>query len=226
MDDATIVYHSTVDFLDSKDAIEGIVAVGGVPDVGTLYTAYAKGIFPWPVSQTEELLWFSPEERGVLNFKHIKLSKSLLKDIKKLNHCKFTVNQAFEKVILNCQMQLRPGQLGTWITDELLEAYIQFHQAGFAISGEVWQGEELIGGIYGVLVQGAFSGESMFFVKPNASKKALYEMTQYLQSKDVHWMDTQMVTGITESFGAQLIARKEYLQLLKDTQKKWRSQRK
>lgn len=212
-------FQSSVDFPDPRDAMaEGVLAVGGLLDVGTLYTAYSLGVFPWPHPEYP-LLWFSPETRGILEFSELHLSRSFEKFIRQHGgEFQVTMNQAFPQVVRECSRQARPGQEGTWILPAMIKSYVDFHKAGFAHSVEVWHDQQLVGGIYGVLVKGVFSGESMFYRTPNASKLALYHLIQFLKSQDMEWMDIQMVTPVTKAFGGKYIDREEFLQKLKRTQ--------
>lgn len=213
-------FHSSIDFPDPRDTMaEGIIAVGGKLDVGTLYTAYSKGIFPWP-QEGYPMLWFSPEERGILEFKNLHIPKSLRKF--RLNHpeWKYSINKDFRQVIEECSKQPRPGQNGTWILPAMKHAYVDFFEAGYAMSVEVKENNVLIGGIYGALVQGVFSAESMFYKKSNASKLALWHLIEVLQSLGHEWMDIQMVTNITETFGGKYVHREDFLKMLKEVHQK------
>jgi len=212
------VNHSILFPPPSSATDEGIVALGGDLSVETLLSAYSQGIFPWP-HEEYPLLWFCPWERGILEFKDLHISRSLKKFISKQTNWSWTWNQSFTKVINACATTPRPGQAGTWINQEMVAAYERFHIAGYAKSLEVWENDQLIAGIYGVLVKNIFSAESMFFHKPNASKWALWQLVKYLQSIGLEWMDVQMVTPITESFGAKLISQETFLQKLKRSQK-------
>lgn len=199
-----------------QESVDGIVAIGGKVDTGTLLAAYSKGIFPWPQDGVP-MLWFFPEERGVLDFKDLHISESLYKFIKKNSYrFRFSVNEAFPKVIEACQLQKRKNQPGTWILPEMKKAYIEFHYAGYAHSIECWEEEQLVGGIYGVLVDGVFSGESMFHKTTNASKMSLLYLIDWLKEKGIQWMDIQMVTPLLESFGGKYITDKEYYLRLKE----------
>jgi leucyl/phenylalanyl-tRNA--protein transferase len=197
---------------------EGIVAIGGDLQVETLLAAYSQGIFPWP-HEGYPLLWFCPWERGVLEFKNLHVPRSLQK-LDKKTPWTWTTDQAFDEVIKACAEVPREGQSGTWITDEVLLAYRNFHRAGFAHSLEVWEGAQLVGGIYGVFVKNVFSAESMFFHQSNASKWALWKLVTFLQKKGLEWMDVQMVTNVCERFGAHLISQKEFLAKLRKSQQK------
>lgn len=212
-------FKSSVDFPDPRDTMaEGVLAVGGHLDCGTLYTAYSRGIFPWP-HPDYPLLWFSPEQRGILEFKDFHLPRSFERFLRQHeNEFQFTLDHAFSQVVRECAKQPRPGQQGTWILPSMLQAYIDFHEAGYAHSLEVWQNQQLIGGIYGVFVKGVFSGESMFYKRTNASKLALYHLVQLLKSWGCEWLDIQMVTPITESFGGKYVTREEFLQKLQRSQ--------
>ncbi len=214
-------FKSSLDFGDPRNAmVEGIVAVGGKLDVATLYTAYAKGIFPWP-QEGYPMLWFCPDKRGILEFKNLHVPQSLQKFARKNSDWKITINQCFEKVIHECAKQKRPGQHGTWILPEMEKAYLDFFKAGFVVSVEVWQKEALIGGVYGVLVEGVLSAESMFYKKSNASKIALWNLIQYLQSLGHEWMDIQMITPVTEQFGGRYVHRDYYLMMLEERKQQY-----
>lgn len=212
-------FQSSVDFPDPREAMaEGVLAVGGHLDVGTLYTAYSMGIFPWPHPEYP-LLWFSPEKRGIIEFSDLHVPQSFEKFLRqRQNDFEITLDKAFPQVVRECAKQPRPGQQGTWILPGMVKAYIDFHKAGYAHSLEVWHNQQLVGGIYGVFVKGVFSGESMFYKTPNASKLALYQLIQVLKSWGLEWMDIQMVTPVTASFGGKYLGREEFLQKLKTTQ--------
>ncbi len=212
--------RSSIEFPDPRQTLaEGIIAVGGQLDVDTLYTAYRSGIFPWP-QDGYPLLWFSPERRGVLDFADFKLPRSLQKFYRQNPQLQFSVNKDFRQVIEECAKQPRPGQLGTWIMPAMKKAYVDFHEAGFAMSVEVFENNILIGGIYGVLVEGLFSAESMFYKKSNASKLALWHLVNILKKMNHLWMDIQMVTPITEAFGGKYVERDIFLQMLKEVHTK------
>jgi leucyl/phenylalanyl-tRNA---protein transferase len=198
---------------------DGLVYIGGNLGVETLVQAYTSGIFPWPIEEIYPLFWFCPEPRGVLDFVDLHIPRSLER-LRKKNIYRVTFNQAFERVMEGCSLQPRPGQEGTWIVPSLLPAYQVFHKEGYAHSIEVWRGEELVGGLYGVYVRGVFSGESMFHKEPNTSKIALVEMVLKLKSLGLDWMDIQMLTPVTEALGGHYISRRDFLQRLKETHKR------
>lgn len=203
-----------------KSTPEGLVAVGGNLEIETLREAYRKGIFPWPQPEMP-LLWFSPDPRGILDFVDFHIPKSLAKFARKQTHWQFTFNRAFTQVIEACRTQARKGpdgqmQAGTWILPEMALAYERLFQEGQILTCECWEGDELIGGIYGVLTMTAagfllFSGESMFHHKSNASKMVLWKLVEHLQSQGHKWMDIQMVTEVTGMFGGKYIPREEFL---------------
>lgn len=196
---------------------EGIVDLSDDLRVERLLEAYSFGIFPWP-HEDLPTLWYSPEERGVLEFKDLHIARSMHKFLNTTT-MRVTFNQAFSDVIDECAKSPRPGQNGTWITEKLLRAYKEFHQAGYAQSVEVWQEEELVGGLYGVYVGGLFCGESMFFKKANASKLALLRLIEQLQANGLEWMDIQMVTPALATFGGHYISRSEFLKRLEAVKK-------
>lgn len=201
------------DFPDprSVDIIDGVIAVGGNLDAANLTLSYSLGIFPWP-HEGYPLLWFCPDERGILEFSELYINRSLDKWIRRNEHqIKVTVNEAFPKVIVECQQQLRQGQKGSWITAEIIQAYTDLNKQGNAISVECWMDDELISGIYGVLSKNYFSCESMFFKKSNASKFAFIKLVEHLESLGHSWMDLQMVTDVCESLGGCYISRDEFL---------------
>lgn len=206
--------HSSVDFPDPRDTLaEGIIAVGGKLDVGTLCAAYTRGIFPWPQPGLP-MLWFSPEKRGILDFKDFKVPESLRRYRRRNPQIEYTVNKDFHQVIEECSKQPRPGQEGTWITPMMRRAYLDFFKAGYCLSIEVRENNIVIGGIYGVLIEGVFSGESMFYKKPNASKMALWFLVELLQSQGHEWIDVQMVTPVIGSMGGKYVDREDYLEML------------
>lgn len=204
-----------VDFPPIEQADEhGLVAVGGDLEIESLILAYSRGIFPWPINDDYPLAWFSPDPRGVLLTEELRISKSLKKFLKKTNY-RITFNQQFEAVIKNCALQKRNGQDSTWITNDIIEAYIRLHKTGFAYSVEVInQEEKLVGGLYGVNLNCYFSGESMFHLESNTSKIALIALVNKLRELKIPYLDTQMVTPVVESLGGKNISRQDFLQYL------------
>ncbi len=193
-----------------------IVAVGGELNMEALIKAYQGGVFPWPDPDFPLMIWACPEQRAILEFSKISVPKSLQKAAKK-NPFQFTIDKKFNEVIQYCSDMKRPNQAGTWITPALLEAYKEFHTLGYAHSIEAWEGDKLIGGLYGVEVDGIFAGESMFYLKPNASKLALLFLIDHLKSKGATWMDIQVMTPHMEKLGAKLIPRSSFLNRLFQT---------
>ncbi|MBT7608405.1 MAG: leucyl/phenylalanyl-tRNA--protein transferase [Bacteriovoracaceae bacterium] len=193
----------------------GLIALGGDLELQSLLLAYSQGIFPWPISEEYPLAWFSPNPRGILFIKNLKFPQSFKKIIKK-KPFKITFNKDFEAVINGCaELTNRKDFMGTWITDDIIEAYISFHKNGFAYSVEAWnENNDLVGGLYGVNLGSFVSGESMFYRESNASKYILYSLMEHLKENNIEWLDTQMVTGIVEVFGGTEIPRSKYIELL------------
>lgn len=200
------------EIFDPKRADEnGLVAVGGRLEHEILLQAYNRGCFPWP-QEGLPLLWFSPKERGVLDFNELHISRSLRRLLKS-HPWTISFNQAFSAVMRMCAQVTRPGQRGTWILPEMIEPYSRLSALGSALSCEVWnQQGELVGGLYGVLTQHYFSAESMFYTESGASKVAFVKMVSYLESeKGLKWMDIQVLTPVTQSLGGKLIPQIEFL---------------
>jgi len=192
---------------------DGLLAIGGDLSPERLLLAYRKGIFPW--YEAEHILWWCPHPRFVLFPGEMKESRSMKKLLKK-NDFEFTINKAFKEVIHNCKKIIRPGQTGTWITDEMEKAYIKLHELGFAHSGEVWKDEKLIGGVYGIKMGKVFFGESMFSKVSNASRFAFIKYVNQLKEEGIELIDCQVYTEYLESFGARMIDRKEFIQELQE----------
>lgn len=192
---------------------DGLVAVGGDLETDTIIEAYRRGIFPWPISLDFPLAWFSPDPRGLLEFKDLHLSRSFEKFLKK-NPYTVSFNQSFEQVIRACAMTRRKDQPSTWITPDIITGYKKLFAADLAYSVEVWLDEKLVGGLYGVVMGDFCSGESMFTTEDNASKFGLYSLVLLLKKNGVHWLDTQMVTNVVEQFGGKYVKRAEFLSKL------------
>ncbi|MFQ5823106.1 MAG: leucyl/phenylalanyl-tRNA--protein transferase [bacterium] len=193
----------------------GLLAVGGDLEVGSLELAYRNGIFPWPVEGLP-LIWFAPPCRVILEFNEFRIPKRLQRYLKKANF-KFRVDTDFAGVIKACAISKnRKRQKGTWITEQMIQAYIEFHKSGFAHSFETINSKnELVGGLYGVLIDRYFAGESMFYKEPNASKFALIQTIQYVKNLGITWMDVQILTPLLKSFGAKEIPRELFMEKLK-----------
>jgi leucyl/phenylalanyl-tRNA--protein transferase len=197
-------------YLANKD---GLLAVGGDLSAERLLLAYKNGIFPW-YSKWEPIIWYSPDPRMVLFPKNLKISKSMRQIVRK-NQFRVTFNQNFSEVIANCKNSYREGQGGTWITDEMEQAYINLHNLGVAKSVEVWEGNELIGGLYGIDLGHVFCGESMFSKVSNASKFAFIHLVQKLEKEHYKLIDCQVYNAHLYSLGAEEISRSEFLSYLK-----------
>jgi len=191
---------------------DDIVAVGGDLSPQTLVGAYRSGVFPWPIEGIDDLPWFCPKRRAILDFSLIHVPRSLRRELRK-SQLRVTVDEAFEPVIRQCATVPRPGQEGTWITAELLAAYVELHRAGYAHSVEVWdESGTLVGGIYGVCVDGVFSAESMFHLVPNASKIALFGLVAVIAKAGGDFIDIQVITPHLAALGAVVLTRKRFLQ--------------
>jgi leucyl/phenylalanyl-tRNA--protein transferase len=191
---------------------EGILAVGGDLSTERLMLAYNSGIFPW-FEDDEPILWWSPEERMVLFFEYLKISKSMRNVLNK-GEFKVTFNKDFKAVITNCQSVKRVGQNGTWITDDMINAYCKLHELGFAKSVEVWKDNELVGGLYGIDLGDVFCGESMFSTVSNASKVAFITLAQKLEKSNYKLIDCQVHNSHLESLGCIEIDRDEFMAIL------------
>jgi leucyl/phenylalanyl-tRNA--protein transferase len=190
----------------------GLIAIGGDLSSERLLEAYRVGIFPW-YSDDQPILWWSPDPRLVLELDHFKVARSLRKTLKK-GIFKVTFDRVFDEVIAACATVDRDGQQGTWITQEMQEAYIKLHGLGFAHSVETWFDNQLVGGLYGVSLGKAFFGESMFHVKSDASKVALATLVERLKAWGFRFIDAQMTTEHLVSLGAQELSRRIFLKQL------------
>lgn len=210
------ILNDSIDFPPvSATNKDGLLAVGGDLSIPRLLHAYYNGIFPW-YDDDQPILWFSPDPRMVLFPEDLKISKSMRKLLRK-NSFEVTFNKNFDQVISNCATISRPDQLGTWITSDMKHAYTLLHQEGYAVSTEVWQGSELVGGLYGIWLEDKkiFSGESMFSKVSNASKYGFIKLIEFLQIKGVQLVDCQVHTDHLESLGAKEIPRDAFMEYLK-----------
>ena len=196
----------------NKATKEGLLAIGGDLSVARLTHAYKNGIFPW-FSASEPILWWSPNPRFVLFPEKLKVSKSM-KQILRNSDYKVTINKDFKSVISECSKAKRDRQNDTWITNEMVEAYVKLHEFGYAKSVEVWLENELVGGLYGIDLGHVFCGESMFSKVSNASKLAFIYLVQKLNKEDYKLIDCQVYNNHLASLGAKEISRKEFLKYL------------
>ncbi|PTT03202.1 leucyl/phenylalanyl-tRNA--protein transferase [Flavobacterium sp. HMWF030] len=192
---------------------EGILAIGGDLDTERLKLAYKSGIFPW-FNEGEPILWWSPDPRMVLFLDELIVSKSM-RNILNRNQFKVTFNRNFKDVISNCQKIKRDGQNGTWISNEMIDAYCKLNEEGVAKSIEVWQDEVLVGGLYGIDLGHVFCGESMFSKVSNASKVAFIALVQYLRENNYKLLDCQVYNPHLESLGCCEIDREGFMSILK-----------
>lgn len=201
-------------FPDVENALDdGLLAVGGDLSIERLLLAYRNGIFPW-FNDDELPMWWCPDPRFVLFPEELKISKSMQQLVRK-NAFGFRVNTSFQQVILKCSRAKRKAQDGTWITNDIVQAYSELHHLGYAHCAEAWQGETLVGGLYGIRVGKVFFGESMFSEVSNASKFAFINYVKQLQAEGVVLIDCQVYTEHLESLGAKMIRRTDFLEAIK-----------
>lgn len=192
---------------------DGLLAMGGDLSTERLLLAYRNGIFPW--YEGEPVLWWCPDPRFVLFPDELKINKTV-KSLLNKSEFQFTNNKAFKQVIHHCKEIKRPGQEGTWITNEVEMAYCRLHELGYAHSAEVWKDNELVGGLYGIRMGKVFFGESMFSKASNASRVAFVKYVHQLKEEGTRLIDCQVYTPYLESMGARMIDRKEFTLLLKE----------
>ena len=190
----------------------GMVAYGGDLNPLRILEAYKSGIFPWFESD-QKLMWWSPDPRMILYVDKFKVSKSFKAFLKKSNY-KVTFNKDFELVINSCANIKRINQKGTWITEGLIKSFIDLHKMGKAISVEVWEDNDIVGGLYGLDLDDVFCGESMFSKSSNASKIALYYLTKELRKNNYRFIDCQVPSEHLKSLGGEIISRSNFLDLI------------
>lgn len=200
---------------------EGVVAIGSDLNTTNLLNAYRRGIFPWPVNKYL-IPWVSPDPRAVLNFRELHVARRLRR-FQQQCEWRFTIDEAFGDVIRTCAAIPRKHESGTWILPEMIAAYSELHRAGHAHSVEVWEGDDLVGGLYGVDLGGVFGGESMFSRRSNASKLAILHLVQHLTSRGLEWLDIQVMTPHMEALGARNIPRTDFLTRLAHAQHQHRN---
>ena len=208
--------------------LAGLVAAGRDLSEQRLYEAYQQGIFPW-FSQGQPVLWWSPDPRMVLQIHEFKLHRSLRKTLQAFrssSDSEIRIDSAFADVIHQCAQSPRRTQAGTWIVEEMIEAYVALHQAGFAHSVETWVKGQLVGGLYLVSIGDTLFGESMFAQQTDASKIALAALIAFARSQDLKWIDCQQNTKHLASLGAREMPRAEFLKLVrqaaKHTRRTWK----
>ncbi len=195
----------------------GLIAIGGDLSAARLLSAYKQGIFPW-YNEGDPICWYSPSPRMVLFPDELKIASSLKKTLKK-NLFEVRFNTVFKQVITACSQTLRHGQTGThqsntWISPDMIAAYCQLHDLGFAICAESWLDGQLVGGCYGVKIGRMFYGESMFHTQTDASKIAFVHLVEWLKNQQVEMIDCQMKTPLLTSFGGREISRDAFMQNL------------
>jgi len=194
----------------SESTPDGLIAVGGDLSPEYLLDAYRHGIFPWPVYEDEPMLWWSPDPRAVLPLDDLHISRRLQRTLRS-GKFRVTCNQAFAEVLAGCATG--PGREGgTWLNDEMIAAYVEMHRLGHAHCVEVWQNSRLVGGVYGIAIDGLFSAESMFYRERDASKVALANLVAHLKIRGYQILDVQQWTPHTGRMGAVEISRDEYLE--------------
>lgn len=195
-----------------------VVSFGAPLTVDNLRQAYTNGIFPWYM-ESIPLPWYCPERRAILEFEDLHIPRRLARE-RRQGELTFTIDKAFGRVMRECSEAYRPGQDGTWITDDFIAAYTELHGLGIAHSAEAWdRNGKLVGGIYGVDAGGVFCGESMFFLTPNASKLALLFLIDHIRSRGATWMDIQVMTPHMRALGAKEIGRSDFMRKLRETQR-------
>jgi len=192
---------------------DGLLCIGGDLCSERLLLAYKNGIFPW-FSDNEPILWWSPDPRLVLFPKDINISRSLKKTIRK-QHFRVTINTAFEQTIVSCAQPRKEGNEGTWLVEEMIDAYIGLHKLGYAHSIETWCNDRLVGGLYGICLGHSFFGESMFSVESDASKVALVALANHLKNSNFDLIDCQVSSNHLFNMGAVEISRHSFLKILK-----------
>jgi leucyl/phenylalanyl-tRNA--protein transferase len=200
--------------IDADPDDEGLVAVGADLHPSTILEAYTQGIFPW-FSEGDPICWWSPEPRCVIYPEQFQPSKSLIRQLKK-NQYTLTLSLAFERVVTACA-QPRAYAEDTWITEQIIQGYTGLHQVGLAHSIEVWEADQLVGGLYGVQLGRAFFGESMFSLRTDVSKMAFCFLMTLCKASNFLWVDCQLPNDHLMSLGATTLPRAEFLHQLKNT---------
>ena len=211
-----VLATETTPFPDIERALEepnGLIAIGGSLSTERLLDAYHQGIFPW-YSEQDPVLWYSPNPRMVITPDTLHVSKSLAKTLRS-NKFQIKVDVDFDKIIHHCRTVDRKDQTGTWIDEDMVNAYTQLHHQGFVRCVAVYQQSKLVGGLYGVALGGVFFGESMFSTRNDSSKVALVALVEFSKQVGIKMIDCQMTTAHLLSLGAREIKRKVFLKNLK-----------
>jgi leucyl/phenylalanyl-tRNA---protein transferase len=195
---------------DAGDLPEGLVAVGGALTPETLLRAYRQGIFPW--SSDPVITWWCPDPRAIFDLEAYRPSRSLRKSVRRAGW-RFAVDVAFEAVMRACAAET-PRRPSTWITEDFIASYVELHRRGHAHSVEVYEGDDLVGGLYGVTIGGFFGGESMFHRRTDASKAAVAYLIEHLRARGFLLLDAQVPNHHLTSLGAVEIPRDDYLRRL------------
>lgn len=199
---------------DPADEI-GLVALDYNLSPERLISAYRHGVFPWPDSSPfSPIPWVCPPRRAILEFDALHIPRNLRKAQRALARLRFTTDIAFPAVIAGCAAAPRAGQRGTWITPAMINAYTELHRRGHAHSVEAWDGDNLVGGLYGVTAGGVFTGESMFHLISEASKLCVLFLVEYLRARGATWIDIQQLTPHFAMLGAREISREDFLRRL------------
>lgn len=193
---------------------DGFLAIGGDLSPERLLEAYRHGIFPW-YNEEDPICWWSPDPRCIIFPEHLHVSKSMQRVINN-KQFRFSVNEAFTQVMRSCSTIKRKGEHGTWIHQEMIEAYTKLHEQGFACSAEAWLDDKLVGGVYGLRMGKLFFGESMFSAVANASKFAFIKWVRLLQDEGVKLIDCQMHNSHLESLGAEMIPRATFINIINE----------
>ena len=210
------IYQLTDEIIFPKPELaeeDGLLAIGGDLRWERLLLAYCNGIFPW-YSEDEPILWWCPKPRFIIKPNEVKISKSMKRVFNK-GEFKVTFNNDFEGVISKCK-ELRENKEGTWITDDMKQAYIDLFNKGFASSVEVYKEDKLVGGLYGVNIGRCFFGESMFSMETNASKVALISICKRLEEENYLFLDCQMHTNHLESMGGKFVSWEDFKIMLQE----------
>ena len=202
----------TLGFPPLHEAWEGLLAIGGDLNEARLIAAYEGGIFPW-YGENEPILWWAPEKRCIVRLEDLKISKSM-RNVLNRKDFKVKIDTKFEEVVRNCG-ELRKNGEGTWISEEIIQAYLRLHELGLAHSFETWRNGKLIGGLYGVSIGHMFFGESMYSSESNASKIAFIHLIEWAKRNNFGPIDCQIQNNHLNSLGAIEIQRDEFMSLLR-----------